>query len=195
MASSTAPTGDVTRILRELETGDRSGFDDLLARVYEELRTLARAQLRAERADHTLAPTDLVHEAYLRLVNHQQMNWVNRAHFFGAAAQAMRRVLIDYARAKSAQKRRGEHVTLSGLRAGEQPHTMPLDAVLAIEHALQQLEDTNERLVRVVEARFFVGLTIRETAEALGISHATVSEDWRLARAWLKRALSPDTPT
>ena len=104
-------------------------------------------------------------------------------------------VLIDYARARSAQKRQGEHVTLSGLRAGEQPHTMPLDAVLAIDHALQQLEGTNERLVRVVEARFFVGLTIQETAEALGISHATVSEDWRLARAWLKRALSPDMPT
>ncbi|MEM1125188.1 MAG: ECF-type sigma factor [Bacteroidota bacterium] len=187
-----ASTGDVTRILHELEAGDRSGFDDLLARVYEELRVLARAQLRAERADHTLAPTELAHEAYLRLVDHRKVNWANRAHFFGAAAQAMRRVLIDHARAKSTQKRKGEHVTLSSLGADEKPHTMPLETVLAIDQALRRLEMTDKRLVRVVEARFFAGLTIRETAEALGISHATVSEDWRLARAWLKRALSPD---
>jgi RNA polymerase sigma factor (TIGR02999 family) len=189
-----ASTGDVTRILHQLETGDRSGFDDLLARVYNELRVLARAQLRDERADHTLAPTELAHEAYLRLVDHREMNWANRAHFFGAAARAMRRVLIDHARAKSAQKRKGEHVTLSSLGADEKPRTMPIETVLAIDHALQRLEATDERLVRVVEARFFAGLTIRETAEALGISHATVSEDWRLARAWLKRALSPDAP-
>jgi RNA polymerase sigma factor (TIGR02999 family) len=189
-----ASTGDVTRILHELETGDRSGFDGLLARVYDELRTLARAQLRAERAHHTLAPTELAHEAYLRLVDHRDRNWANRAHFFGTAARAMRRVLIDHARAKSAQKRKGEHVTLSGLGADEKPRTMPLDTVLAIDHALERLAATDKRLVRVVEARFFAGLTIQETAEALGISHATVSEDWRLARAWLKRALSPDAP-
>lgn len=177
-------------MLHALETGDRSGFDDLLARVYDELRTLARAQLRNERADHTLATTDLVHEAYLRLVDHQQMDWKNRAHFFGAAARAMRRVLIDHARAKSAQKRQGEHVTLSGVGAGDQPHTVSIETLLAVDQALQELAATDERLVRVVECRFFAGLTIRETAEALGVSHATVSEDWRLARAWLKKALS-----
>ena len=182
--------GDVTQLLHDLETGDRAGFDALLVRIYDELRTLARAQLRNERADHTLATTDLVHEAYLRLVDHRKMDWKNRAHFFGTAARAMRRVLIDYARAKSAQKRKGEHVTLSGLGADDQPQEMSLETVIAIDQALRTLEATDERLVRVVEARFFAGLTIQETAEALGISHATVSEDWRLARAWLKRALS-----
>lgn len=183
------PTGDVTQMLHALEAGDRSGFDNLLARIYDELRVLARAQLRNERADHTLATTDLVHEAYLRLVDHRQMNWKNRAHFFGAAARAMRRVLIDHARAKSAQKRKGELVTLSGLGADDQPETASIETLLAIDQALEALEATDARLVRVVEARFFAGLTIRETAEALGISHATVSEDWRIARAWLKKAL------
>lgn len=184
------PTGEVTQILQALGTGDRSGFDDLLARVYDELRVLAQAQLRNERSDHTLATTDLVHEAYLRLVDHQQMSWHNRAHFFGAAARAMRRVLIDHARAKSAQKRKGEHVTLSGVGVDNQPHTVSVETLLAVDQALDELAATDERLVRVVECRFFAGLTIRETAEALGISHATVSEDWRLARAWLKKALS-----
>jgi RNA polymerase sigma factor (TIGR02999 family) len=102
----------------------------------------------------------------------------------------MRRVLIDHARAKSAQKRQGEHVTLSGVGAGDQPHTVSIETLLAVDQALQELAATDERLVRVVECRFFAGLTIRETAEALGVSHATVSEDWRLARAWLKKALS-----
>jgi RNA polymerase sigma factor (TIGR02999 family) len=185
-----ATTGDVTQLLHALENGDRSGFDDLLARVYDELQTLARAQLRNERAGHTLATTDLVHEAYLRLVDSQQMSWRNRAHFFGAAARAMRRVLIDHARAKSAQKRKGEHVTLSGVGADDQPHTISIETLLAVDQALKELKATDERLVRVVECRFFAGLTIRETAEALGISHTTVSEDWRLARAWLRKALS-----
>lgn len=186
-------TDDLTQLLQNLGTGDRSGFNALLGRIYDELRILANAQLRNERPDHTLEPTDLVHEAYLRLVNHRAMNWQNRAHFFGAAAQAMRRILVDHARAKNAQKRKGEHVTLSGLGAEEGPAETSLDQLLAIDQALEQLGQLDERLVRVVEARFFAGLTIRETAEALGISHATVSEDWRVARAWLKRALSEAT--
>ncbi len=186
------PTGDLTRLLHGLEQGDRSGFDALLARVYDELRVLARSQLQNERADHTLATTDLVHEAYLRLVDHRQMSWKNRAHFFGAAAQAMRRVLIDYARAKAAQKRKGQHVTLSGLGADERPHQVSFEHLIAIDQALEKLKKMDERMVRVVEARYFAGLTIEETAEALGVSHATVSEDWRLARAWLKKELSED---
>lgn len=185
-------TDDLTQLLQDLETGDRSGFDHLLARVYDELRVVARAQLRDERADHTLNTTDLVHEAYLKLVDHRQMNWQNRAHFFGAAARAMRRVLVDHARAKNALKRKGVHVTLTGLGADEQPQDASLESVLAIDQALDRLADINERLVHVVEARYFAGLTIKETAAALGISHATVSEDWRLARAWLKKELSDD---
>lgn len=183
-------THDITHLLRDLETGDRSGFDHLLARVYDELRVMARAQLRGERAGHTLDTIDLVHEAYLKLVDHRQMNWKNRAHFFGSAARAMRRVLVDHARAKNAQKRKGIHVTLTGLGADEQPQEASFETVLAIDQALDRLETINERLVRVVEARYFAGLTIKETAAALDISHATVSEDWRLARAWLKKELS-----
>ena len=183
------PDLDVTRLLIDLEAGNRSVFDELLRRVYEELRKLAQAQLRNERADHTLNATSLVHEAYLRLVDQRAMNWKNRAHFFGAAANAMRRILVDYARSKSAKKRSGHRVSLTGMGEAEHAVETPLETVVAIDQALERLGALNGRLVKVVEARYFAGLTIKETAEALGVSHATVSDDWRLARAWLQREL------
>ena len=181
---------EVTRLLSELEAGNREVFDVLLARVYDELRRMAHAQLRNERDDHTLNATGLVHEAYLKLIGQKQMNWKNRAHFFGAAANAMRRILVDYARAKSTNKRKGQKVSLTHVGPGEQPQETSLETLIAIDDALERLGQFNERLVRVVEARYFAGLTIKETAEVIGVSHATVSEDWRLARAWLQRELS-----
>lgn len=178
---------DVTRMLQDLEGGDRVAFDRLLAAVYPSLREMARGQLRHQRDGHTLNPTGLVHEAYLRLVRYQEITWQGRAHFFGAAAQTMRRILVDHARAKRADKRRGEHVTLS-LAEGQQ-EALPLEQLLALDDALVRLEAERPRWVRIVECRYFAGLSIEETAEVLGVSHATVSNDWRLARAWLRREL------
>ena len=162
--------------------------DPLLELTYAELRRLARSHLRRERPDHTLDATGLVHEAWLRLARDRDQAFVNRAHFFGAASRAMRRVLVDHARGRAAGKRRAERVTLSAVDglAGSAPS--PPD-VLAIDAALDELAAINERLARVVECRVFAGFTIPETAAALGVSHTTVSEDWRLARAWLHRRL------
>jgi RNA polymerase sigma factor (TIGR02999 family) len=156
--------------------------------VYGELRRLADAHLRRERGGHTLSATALVHEAWMKLAGHQQA-WRNRAHFFGAASHAMRRILIDYARARNADKRHGERVNLTAVEE-ELSATPSFHELLAIDTALDDLSRVNERVVRVVECRYFGGLTIPETAEALGVSHTTVSEDWRFARAWLHRALA-----
>ena len=181
---------DLTVLLQDVEAGRDGSFDRLLAQVYPELRDMARAKLRDQRAGHTLSATGLVHEAYLRLVRYQDVSWKGRAHFFGAAAQTMRRVLVDHARKKTAEKRRGEHVTLTGAGAAPDAAAVSLDELLAIDHALGALAEERPRWVRVVECRYFAGLTLDETAEALGVSHATVSNDWRLARAWLHRELS-----
>lgn len=180
----TAP--DVTRLLHDLEEGERDAFDRLLAEVYPSLRQIARKQLRGQRSDHTLNTTGLVHEAYLKLVRYQDVGWKGRAHFFGAAAQTMRRILVDYARGKASQKRSGKQVSLSkaGMAAG-----VTIEQILDVDDALRRLEEERPRWVRVVECRFFAGMNIEETAEALGISHGTVSNDWRMARAWLMREL------
>lgn len=182
---------DVTTLLMQLREGDRSDFDRLLGLVYGELQAIAHRRLRAERDDHTLNTTALVHEAYLKLVDQHAHVWQNRAHFFGAASQAMRRILVDYARGKRRDKRRGLHVDLSS--AGEIPEntTLDVDELLSLDEALEKLEGVNPRCVRVVECRYFAGLSIEEVAEALGISHMTVSRDWRFARAWLHQALIP----
>ena len=183
------PEADVTRLLEHVEAGQDGAFDRLLAAVYPELRRMARARLRDQRDGHTLNPTDLVHEAYLRLVRYQDVSWKGRAHFFGAAARTMRRVLVDYARRKSAGKRKGEHVSLTdaGAAAGVD---LSLDELLAIDDALERLAAERPRWVRVVECRYFAGLSIEETAEAVGVSHGTVSNDWAMARAWLRRELA-----
>ena len=162
----------------------------LLAAVYDQLRRLARHHLRHEPGTRTLSATGLVHEAWVKLVNERDHNWKNRAHFFAAASQAMRRLLVDYARGRAVLERHGDHVTLTAVDDVVQASSS-VDELLAIDHALEGLSAINNRLVRVVECRYFGGLTIPETAEALGVSHATVSDDWRFARAWLRRALGP----
>ena len=179
---------DVTRLLLNLENGDPTAFDRLLAAVYPELRQMARAKMRNQRGGHTLNPTGLVHEAYLRLVRYQDVEWNGRAHFFGAAAQTMRRILVDHARAKATDKGKGDHVTI--VRDEIEPAAAPGADLLDIDDALTRLAEERPRWVKVVECRYFAGLTIEETAEALGISHGTVSNDWQMARAWLKRELA-----
>jgi RNA polymerase sigma factor (TIGR02999 family) len=183
----TAPS-DVTRALVALSDGDRSALDRLLPLVYEQLRQIAERALRQERADHTLSPTALVHEAYLKLVQLDSITWEGRAHFFGACAQAMRRILISYARMRKAEKRGGgsEHVPLSSvvLAADSRPKDL-----IALDDALVKLEVLDERQARIVECRFFAGMSVEETARALGISTATVKRDWTIARAFLNREL------
>ncbi|MDX1546948.1 MAG: ECF-type sigma factor [Rhodothermales bacterium] len=180
------PEVDVTQLLKEVERGRRDAFDRLLANVYPALRQIAHARLRTHRAGETLNTTGLVHEAYLKLVRYQDVNWKGRAHFFGAAAQTMRRILVDHARAKASEKRSGQQVGLTQAGAAA---AVSMDRLLEIDDALRRLEQRRPRWVRVIECRYFGGLTIEETAEALGISHGTVSNDWRMARAWLKREL------
>lgn len=180
----------VTSLLSRLGAGDRAAGDALFEATYHELRRLARAQLRRERTNHTLNATGLVHEFWLKLVRHRRPAFENRAHFFGTASKAMRRLLVDHARARWAQRRRGERIPLTGVDEALST-TPPMHDVLAVDAALESLAAINERVVRVVECRVFAGFTIPETADALGVSHATVSEDWRFGRAWLQRALSP----
>jgi RNA polymerase sigma factor (TIGR02999 family) len=164
--------------------------------VYEELRLVAKAHLGRERPDHTFAPTDLVHETYLKLVDQRQADWKNRAHFFAVAARLMRRVLVDHARARLAQKRGG------GAARVAFDETIPLgtDAsdvmLLALDDALTELGTRDVRQARTVELRYFAGLTVDEAAEALGVSGMTVKRDWTIAKAWLKLRLegSPSTP-
>lgn len=180
------PEVDVTQLLREVEHGRRDAFDRLLVKVYPALREIAHARLRNHRAGETLNTTGLVHEAYLKLVRYQDVSWKGRAHFFGAAAQTMRRILVDHARAKASEKRSGQQVGLTHAGAAA---SVSMDRLLEIDDALSRLEQRRPRWVRIIECRYFAGLTIEETAEALGISHGTVSSDWRMARAWLMREL------
>jgi len=181
--------GDVTRLLTAAAGGDRGAFDALFPLVYARLRDIAHRQLRHERAGHTLATTDLVHEAYFSLVGIERVGWAGRAHFLAVAARAMRRILINYALARSAQKRGGGQ-ELTTLDVDAIPGHIPDDQILALDEALRRLEERNERYGRIVECRFFAGMSIEETAAALGISPATVKRDWQLARAWLHRELT-----
>jgi RNA polymerase sigma-70 factor, ECF subfamily len=180
--------GDVTALLATVGKGGREALDRLLPIVYEELQRMARRQLRTERSDHTLATSDLVHEAYLRLGRLDRMEWKGRAQFFAVAAQAMRRVLVDHALARRTAKRGGglRKVPLEeGMLVAEEE----ADELLALEGALARLEQIDERLVRIVECRYFGGMSIEETADALEVSPATVKRDWAVARAWLNREL------
>jgi RNA polymerase sigma factor (TIGR02999 family) len=179
---------DITRALSELAGGDQEALDRLLPIVYENLKGLAQRELRRERADHTLNATALVHEAYLKLVQLDSISWEGRAHFFGAAAQAMRRILISYARMKKADKRGSgaDHLSLDDVVVAARDR--PAD-LLALDEALERLEALDERQARVVECRFFAGMSVEETGAALAISPATVKRDWTLARAWLNREL------
>jgi RNA polymerase sigma factor (TIGR02999 family) len=182
---------ETTRLLIELGRGDRSAADRLLQLVYDELRDLASAFFRRERANHTLQPTALVHEAYLRLVTPGVQNWESRAHFMAVAAKAMRNALVDHARAKKAAIRGGNTPTLL-----LEPDLIPADGpgfdTLALEEALDRLAALDQRKAKVVESRFFGGMTMEETALVLGVSISTVEADWRMARAWLLSDLSHD---
>lgn len=181
----------VTQVLLELSGGNREALERLLPLVYDHLRDIANRALRGERPDHTLNSSALVHEAWLRLVELDRIDWRDRAHFFGACAQIMRRVLISYARMRRAEKRGGP--------AGV---TVPLEDVvlaarsrpaelIALDEALARLEALSARQARIVECRYFAGMSVEETAEALGTSPATVKREWTVARAWLNQELAP----
>lgn len=184
-----APQNEVTRILHDWSGGDREAPERLMPFVYGELRRLARIFLARERGAHTLQPTALVHEAYLRLVDQRHVNWQNRAHFYGIAASMMRRVLIDYARAHATEKRGGGAVRLS-IDDVQIPLEQRAAGLLALDEALERLAQMDERKCKVIEMRFFAGLSDEEIAEVLGVTTRTVLRDWKTARLWLYRELS-----
>lgn len=183
---------DVTVLLTQINNGDASAPEELLPLVYGELRKLAGGYLKNERPDHTLQPTALVHEAYIRLVDWQNTDWKNRAHFFAVAAQVMRNILVDHARKKKAEIHGGNLQKLALDEAISFSQTKEVDLV-DLDDALQDLAKLDERQSKIVELRFFAGLTIEETAHALGISTMTVSREWNFAKAWLYRRLSNDS--
>ena len=180
----------VTQLLNDLKAGRREAYDELLPKVYDELHRIAHRQLWGERADHTVNTTALVHEAYLKLVDQRQVDWQNRAHFYAVAAQAMRQVLVSYARRRNAEKRGGGAAHARFEEVWEVFSDERSEELVALDEALTRLEAINPRHARIVECRFFGGLTIKETAEALGVATVTVTRDWRMARAWLKEALT-----
>jgi len=184
----------VTEWLSRLREGDADALDRLLAVVYEELRTLAGAQLRNERPDHTLGATALVHEAYVRLARRSEIGPRDRHHFFAIAAQAMRRVLIDHARTRGRKKRGSGQAALSLEHAGALLSHDGDQELLALDDALERLAKSNPRAAQVVEHRFFAGLTLEETAISLGVSSKTVQRDWMLARAWLQKEVDDSAP-
>ena len=188
MASPTA-SQQVSKLLQAWGQGDEAAFNQLVSLVHAELCRLARRYMIGERAGHTLQTTALVNEAYLRLLKAQQVNWQNRAHFFGVAAQLMRRILVDSARARGGQKRGGgvPKVTLDEALVGPQAKGPDL---VALDDALQTLSEMDQRKGRVVELRFFGGLSVEETAEVLKVAPNTVLRDWKFAKKWLKRELS-----
>jgi RNA polymerase sigma factor (TIGR02999 family) len=177
-------TDNVTQLLIEVSNGDSDAVDILLPLIYDELRKLAANYLRRERPDHTLQPTALVHEAYLRLVDQTRVNWQNRAHFFGVAAQIMRRLLVDHARKHNAAKRGqefqkfslDENIDRAVERSGE---------LIALDDALKALAEYDPQKARMIELRYFGGLSIEETADVLGVTPTTIKRHWRFAKAWL----------
>lgn len=180
---------EVTQLLRDWRNGNKAALDVLMPAVYDELRRLASGFLRRERSDHTLQTTALVHEAYIHLVDQNETDWQNRAHFFGAAAQLMRRILVDYARARRAAKRGGGalKVTLNEVVIGSTGKDID---VIALDEALNELAALDSQQSRLVELRYFSGLSIEETAEVMAISPATVKRQWNSAKAWLHRRMT-----
>jgi RNA polymerase sigma factor (TIGR02999 family) len=183
------PSGDVTRLLADASQGNREALSALMPLIYEELRAIAARHLRSERRNHTLQTTGLVHEAYLRLID-QDQNWQNRAHFFAIAAMAMRRILVDHARASRAAKRGGLKTVLPLEEASSVASDRSWPDLIELDWALTRLTAIDERMGRLVELRFFGGLTVEETAEVLGTSPRTVKREWRAARAWLRREIT-----
>ena len=179
-------THDVTQLLVHWANGDKQALDDLTPLVYKELRLLAASHLRKERKSHTLQPTALVHEAYLRLVDQKNPNWQNRSHFYGVASQLMRRILVDHARKRQADKRAGQRVSLEDAVSFQKEQSREL---LALDAGLSALEKIDPRKCRAVELRYFGGLSMEEIAHTLDVSAVTVRRDLRMAEAWLNREM------
>lgn len=177
---------NITRLLNEISNGNELAIEQILPLVYDELRKISSKYLRDEYKKHTFQTTELVHEAYIKLIGDQKLSWESRAHFFGIAAKTMRQILVDYARKRKAKKRGSGKAKLSlddvQLTTGESE-----DLILALDEALTKLASMDERLNKIVELRYFSGLTIKETAELLNISPATVKRDWQFAKTWLYR--------
>ena len=185
MGNAAENSQNITRMLKDWSDGSHEALDRLLPYVYDELHRQASRYLRRERADHTLQTTALIHEAYLKLIDQRDVQWQNRAHFFGIAAQAMRRILVDYARMRKREKRGGDDVKLQLDEAlNISSEQKPVD-LIELDEALDRLAGFDERQARIVELRYFSGMTEEETAEVLGISAPTVRRDWNLAKAWL----------
>ncbi len=184
---------DVTRLLFAWSNGDQAALEQLTPLVYSELHRLAHRYLGRERKGHTLQTTALVHEAYLRLIDQKEVRWQNRAHFFAIAAQMMRRILVDYARSRNVAKRGGGARQVSLDEAMDVSDERAAD-VIALDEALKSLSDLDQRKGRIIELRFFGGLSIEETAEVLGVSPGTVMRDWTFAKAWLQREINKGGP-
>jgi len=189
-----APSSEVTELLVRWRGGDREALDALLPLVYDELRRIARHYLQSERSGHTLQSTALVNEAYVRMVAQDFPEWQSRAHFFAVAAQLMRQILVDYARSHRASKRGGNVYKVTLDEAVGQPVKTDVD-ILALDEALKELAEMDPQQSRVVELKFFAGLSIEHTAEVLGVSPSTVKRDWVTARAWLYRELDRSSAT
>ena len=192
MTTPQSPPHEVTQLLLDWNEGNSDALEKLMPLVYKELRRLAHQYLNKERAGHTLLTTDLVHEAYLRLVDQRRVHWQNRAHFFGIAAKLMRRILVDHARGKKRVKRGAGARRVSLDEAATVSRESKVD-ILALNQALTRLAEIDQRKARVVELRFFGGLEVEEAAEFLGLSPITVLRDWKMAKAWLHRALSDES--
>jgi RNA polymerase sigma factor (TIGR02999 family) len=192
MATTTSPAGEVTRLLLAWKQGDRGALERLIPLVYSDLHRMAQRRLGRERPGHTLQPTAIVNELYLRLVGGEKEDWQNRAHFFAAAARSMRRILVDHARARNAKKRGGQGIGyLLDTTVMVDPPSVDL---IAVDDALEKLAALDSEQARVVELRFFAGLTEGETAEALGLSPSTVHRKWLSAKAYLHRELACSSP-
>ena len=179
---------ELTQLLLEWSTGNKEALKRLMPLVYDELHRLAQRYMRRERPDHTLQTSALLNEAYLRLIDQNRVTWQNRAHFFGIAASMMRRILVDHSRMRAYTKRGGDQQKVALDEVAVIAESKAFD-VLALDEALKKLEAIDEQQSRIVDLRFFGGLTIEETAEVLGVSHATVEREWSMARAWLWREM------
>jgi RNA polymerase sigma factor (TIGR02999 family) len=188
-SSPSSASTELTALLVQWSRGDRAALERLLPMIYEECRRIASRQLRHEHREHTLDPTALVHEAYLRLVDQRNATWENRAQFFGVVAQVMRRILVDYARARYAKKRGGSAVLVSLEAAAAESSDPQVADIVAIDDALDRLAARDPDQVRIIELRFFAGLSVEETAHVLARSPRTVKREWRLAKAWLYQEL------
>lgn len=183
-------TQQITEMLREWSNGNQSVLEELLPLVYQQLHQRAAGYLRRERSNHTLQPTALIHETYLKLIDQRKVDWQNRTHFFAIAANLMRRILVDHARSKNRDKRGGPDEDLPLEEAGFVIGGEKNIDLIALDEALNRLAKIDERQVQVVELRYFSGLSLEDTAVALNISRSTASEDWAMAKAWLRRELT-----